>query len=153
MTGWFSGSPLWAHRRARPAVNPAHLTLELTPVRPTSRATDPILIEKVREQILLLIGQSVEEGEQVGLVPQDVLCRDDGESGGLADDDRGLRVHERLRKEISQSLGEYVPQAQLTETMVPFSRGNSSSRISAGSWRMNLPRATKPNARVASWAS
>ena len=106
-----------------------------------------MLIEQISQQILLLISQPVQQREQMRFVPQHKLRRYDRSRRGLPHD-QGRHVIQGLsgmNDIISQILGNFATTC-LTEINVFFRRGSSSSRISGGSRRTNLPNAINPNA-------
>ena len=110
-----NGSPR-PGRRIRPPIQPAHLLLQpirAHPRRPSaisitvtvgnSRRARTVLVEQVREEVLLLVGKPIEEAEEVCLVPEDELRGDDARRGGLADDE-GCAVAQGLRDVVSVSI-------------------------------------------------
>lgn len=97
-TGWYRASCSRGPRRgAHATVEPAHLALEPLDARRAVRAAHTVLVEQIRQQVLLLVRQALEQHEQVRLVAEDELGGDDDGGGGFAHHE-GRRIVECLPK-------------------------------------------------------
>jgi len=98
----FGGPRRSADRRARPPVEPAHLPLEAIDAARARHPAHPVLVKQISEQVLLVVRQAVQQREQVRLVAQHDLRRDDRGGGGLAHDER-RRVRQRRDERVLQA--------------------------------------------------
>ena len=99
-----SGRPKWG---ARSSIKAPHLSFEL--FHPRLRlgahgAATAMLVEEIREEVHLVLGQTVKQGEQSSFVAEHELCRNDGCRRRLAYVQRSLGslVGKRLRRSVSE---------------------------------------------------